>query len=511
MAKTVVMAFGRFSPPTNGHELLIRAVVNTAKEYKADHIIFASRTQDAKKNPLSITQKVAYLRHSFKGVNIVGASDQIRTFIEAAKSLSGKYDNLVMIAGSDRVPEYESLLSKYNGKDFTFKSVKVVSAGERDPDSDSASGMSATKMRQAAAENNFSKFRQGTPTAMSVAMARRMFNDVRAGMGINEGESIRYQFINDELFNVGDIVVYEGNEFAIKVKGTNYVILENGTRAWIDNLEQTNKVNEAMKTTQQDKLKAAKIIAMSLGVDVEDQKDPAKLVNLALRKAKSKAITPEAKKIIIRMLELATSMDIAYDHNLLKVSESVDDPTADPHEPGKLTATHGTHSSEYARQRKIHLKMHEDEHKDGEDEFDEDEADELVNSVTHDDITSHAYDSDEWHHVNLDESEQVNEVLSRIARMKVGIKMKRSEAKRERRREIAIHKRSTASVISKRARRLAVKMLEKRLAKKPLESLSVAEKERIERRIASMGPALKRMSMKLAPKIRQFENERLAK
>lgn len=533
MAKTVVMAFGRFSPPTNGHELLIRAVVNTAKEHKADHIIFASRTQDAKKNPLSITQKVAYLRHSFKGVNIVGASEQIRTFIEAVKSLSGKYDNLVMIAGSDRVPEYESLLSKYNGKDFTFKSVKVASAGERDPDSDTASGMSATKMRQAAAENNFSKFRQGTPTAMSVAMARRMFYDVRAGMGINEGESIRYQFINDELFNVGDVVVYEGNEFAIKVKGTNYVILENGNRVWLHDVQPTEKVNEAMKTAQQDKLKAARIIAMSLGVeDVEGQKDPTRLVNTALKKAKSKPMTPEARQIVKRMLDLATSMEIAFDHNIFKVAEevaaadykidkagkkyhkvvkveSVDDPTEDPHEEGKLTATHGTHTSEYARQRKIHMKMHENDEQE-EDEFDEDEADELADTVTHDDIINHAYDSDEWHHVDLDES-AINEVMSRIARMRAHVTMKRSEAKRERRREIAIHKRSTTSVIAKRARRLAVKMLEKRLAKKPLNTLSVSEKERIERRISSMGPALKRMATKLAPKIRQFENERLAK
>lgn len=537
MAKTVVMAFGRFSPPTNGHELLVKAVVNTAKENKADHVIFASRTQDAKKNPLSVTQKVAYLKHSFKGVNIVGASDSIRTFIEAAKYLSGKYDNLIMIAGSDRVPEYENLLNRYNGKDFSFKTVKVVSAGERDPDSDNASGMSATKMRQAAAENNFSKFRQGTPTGMSLAMARRMFDDVRAGMNINEGESVRYHFILDEVFSVGDVVLHEGVEHVIKVKGTNYVILETGERAWLHNITATNKVNEAMKTAQQDKLKAAKIIAMSLGVEgVEGQKDPTRLVNNALKKAKSKPMTPEARQIVKRMLDLATSMEIAFDHNIFKVSEdaaaadykidksgkkyhkvikieSVDDPTEDPHEEGKLTSTHGTHTSEYSRQRKIHLKMHEngEQESDEEDEFDEDEADELASAVTHDDIINHAYDPEEWAHVNLDESEEVNEVLSRIERLKATTRMKRTKAKRERRREIAIHKRSTSAVISKRARRLAVKMIEKKLAKKPLADLSVAEKERIERRIANMSPMIARLSTKLAPQIRKFENERLAK
>lgn len=548
-SKTVVMAFGRFSPPTNGHELLIQAVVDAARKNSADHIIFASRTQDPKKNPLSVTQKVAYLKHSFKGVNVIGASAQVRTFIEAAKSLSGKYDNLIMIAGSDRVPEYETLLNKYNGKDFSFKTVKVVSAGERDPDSDTASGMSATKMRQAAAENNFSKFRQGTPSGMSLAMARRMFDDVRAGMNINEGESIRNYFLQAELFNVGDVVVYEEAEHVVKVKGTNYVILENGTRAWLHDLAPTNKINEAMKTAQQDKIKAAKIIAMSLGVDDTDGvKDPTRLVNLAIKKAKSKPMTPEARMIVGRMLELATSMDIAYDHTLASsivredvaasdysldkdgrkhhkvihvkgskrkdtndyregegkyTNESVDDPTTNPHETGKLTATHGIHTSEYARVRKIQLKMHESE--------DEVDVDEIINNLTHDDILDHAYDPTEWHEVNLDESEQVNEVLSRVERLKAKARMRRTEAKRERKRDIAIHKKSTSAVITKRARRLAVKMLEKRIAKKPLSDLSVSEKERVERRIAAMSGAIKRLAVKLAPQVRKFENERLAK
>lgn len=540
MAKTVVMAFGRFSPPTNGHELLVKAVVNTAKENKADHVIFASRTQDAKKNPLSVTQKVAYLKHSFKGVNIVGASESIRTFIEAAKYLSGKYDNLIMIAGSDRVPEYENLLNRYNGKDFSFKTVKVVSAGERDPDSDSASGMSATKMRQAAAENNFSKFRQGTPTSMSLAMARRMFDDVRAGMKINEGESIRYQFILDEVFSVGDVVLHGGEEHVVKVKGTNYVILENNQRVWLHDITATNKINEAMKTAHQDKLKAAKIIAMSLGVDDTDLvKDPTRLVNLAIKKAKSKPMVPGAKSIVTRMLDLAASMDIAYDkaaaetlmkedvsaadyrltkngrkyHRVIKdddverTTESVDDPTTDPHETGKLSSTIGKHSSEYARLRKIHMKIHEadDEH---EEDIDEDD---ILNGVTHDDIIDHAYTPEEWHEVNLGESVEVNEVLSRAERLKAKIRMRRSEAKRERRREIAIHKKSSSAVIAKRARRLAVKMLEKKLAKKPLSDLSVAEKERIERRIANMSPVIARLSTKLAPQVRRFENERLSK
>jgi nicotinic acid mononucleotide adenylyltransferase len=138
MNKTIVMGFGRMNPVSSGHALLANAILKLAQQNRADHVIFLSRTQDAKKNPLSVDQKVKYARAAFPGANIVGANDRIRTFIEAAKSLSGRYANLIMVAGSDRVTEYQTLLEKYNGKDFTFKSIKVVSAGERDPDADNA-------------------------------------------------------------------------------------------------------------------------------------------------------------------------------------------------------------------------------------------------------------------------------------------------------------------------------------------------------------------------------------
>jgi len=100
--------------------LLVKKVVQVATESGADHLIVLSRTQDKKKNPLSVDRKVFWANKMFPGANIVAATATMRTIIEVAKSLSGKYDKLVVVAGSDRIPEFKELLNKYNGKDFTF-------------------------------------------------------------------------------------------------------------------------------------------------------------------------------------------------------------------------------------------------------------------------------------------------------------------------------------------------------------------------------------------------------
>ena len=157
----VVFTFGRFQPPTLGHRILINAVKNIAITNNADYAVYVSRTQDRKTNPLSIDVKMQFLHKMFPDTNLVAANDQVRTFIEAAKYLNQKFTNIIMVAGSDRVESYNTLLNKYNGIEFNFNSIKVISAGERDPDSDSEIGMSGTKMRQAAIDNNIKAFNAG--------------------------------------------------------------------------------------------------------------------------------------------------------------------------------------------------------------------------------------------------------------------------------------------------------------------------------------------------------------
>lgn len=232
-SRTVVFAFGRFNPPTTGHELLVRFVKKLAQQSRADHVIFASKTQDAKKNPLSVERKLHYLNLMFPGTNFKGADGNIRTFIEAAKALNKNYRNLIMVAGSDRVQEYTNILNKYNGTEFQFNSIKVISAGERDPDADDASGMSASKMRAVALKGDFAQFKKGLPASVRDIDARRMMNDVRIGLGqqpIHEQiklttDQIRERFFRQEIYNVGDIVEsINGEKLEIVKRGTNHLL-----------------------------------------------------------------------------------------------------------------------------------------------------------------------------------------------------------------------------------------------------------------------------------------------
>ena len=158
--KTVVVSFGRFNPITVGHEKLVNKVITEAVGRKADAAVYMSHSQDSKKNPLSYDQKVKLGQKAFG--KIVKKSPA-RTIIEVAKELSSKYDTFILVVGSDRVKEFETLLNKYNELDYTFENIEIVSAGERDPDSEGVTGMSASKKRAAAKAGDIGLFKQGLP------------------------------------------------------------------------------------------------------------------------------------------------------------------------------------------------------------------------------------------------------------------------------------------------------------------------------------------------------------
>ena len=195
--KPVVMAFGRMNPPTTGHLKLIDKVRELADKHEAHHEVVVSHSQDSKKNPLSGEQKVKHLKRYSPGTNFKSASKDEPTLIHhAARLHAAGHDHLIMVAGSDRVKEYHDLLHKYNGKPdksghvpYNFKKIEVKSAGHRDPDAEGAEGMSGTKMREHAKQNDFSSFRQGIPSHVSDHHAKDLMNDVRKGMGLNEDVS----------------------------------------------------------------------------------------------------------------------------------------------------------------------------------------------------------------------------------------------------------------------------------------------------------------------------------
>lgn len=188
--KTIVLFFGRANPPHLGHGVAFKKVLDVAKSYQSNHIIYISRSTDKKKNPLSVMRKIFWLKKMFGSrYNFVAANDQIRTFIEAVKAQDGKFEQIVVIAGSDRVAEYQNRLNRYNGtKEFSFDSIKVVSAGERDPDAEGTGGLSATKMRQAAIDGDIETIVSGT--GLSSSDAAQLAREVRVGLGINENSNI---------------------------------------------------------------------------------------------------------------------------------------------------------------------------------------------------------------------------------------------------------------------------------------------------------------------------------
>lgn len=185
-----VFAFGRMNPPTIGHGALVDKVKEVAKANNADHSIVLSHSQDPEKNPLSGEQKLKHAMRFFPGANIEVADSESPTFMHQLKKLHKKgVTHVTMVAGSDRVDEYKKLLDKYNGPngEFNFKKINVVSAGERDPDAEGVSGMSASKMRAHAMDRNYGEFRKGIPAHVSAEHADELYNDVRKGMDVEIG------------------------------------------------------------------------------------------------------------------------------------------------------------------------------------------------------------------------------------------------------------------------------------------------------------------------------------
>lgn len=250
--KSVVFTFGRFNPPTTGHEKLLNKVASIA--IGSDYRVYASQSNDPKKNPLEYSEKVKVMRKMFPkhGRNII-LDKKIKTVFDIATSLYDQgFTQLTMVVGSDRVSQFRKLLNQYNAVDgkhgyYDFSDgIEIVSAGERDPDADDVSGMSASKMRAAAAEGDFKLFSQGLPRSYGEDMT--LFNLLRKRMGLKEMvsfrkhiqlpsvSSIREKYVAGEIFNVGDIAYHQNHEITIAERRTNFIIDTKDNKYFIDSL-----------------------------------------------------------------------------------------------------------------------------------------------------------------------------------------------------------------------------------------------------------------------------------
>ena len=205
--RSVVFTFGRFNPPTTGHMKLIEKIVKVAKQNSADYRIFLSRSQDSKKNPLKLKDKVKYLKLSAPKYKSAIQSDEIINVFDILVNLhEAGYEKVIMVVGSDRVSEFKNILNKYNKKAarhgfYDFKEIEVVSAGERDPDADDVSGMSASKLRALSSENNFEEFKLGVSPNLSDRDAKGLFDSLRSGMQVRESVTTFSTFLNEGVYD----------------------------------------------------------------------------------------------------------------------------------------------------------------------------------------------------------------------------------------------------------------------------------------------------------------------
>ncbi|AET72760.1 hypothetical protein SXCG_00130 [Synechococcus phage S-CAM8] len=267
---TISITFGRFNPPTIGHEKLLDKVSREAKSSGGEYRIYPSRSEDPKKNPLDAGSKVKYMRMAYPDhANAIVDSPDMRTIFDVLSALDADgYSSVNIVVGGDRVSEFNSLAQKYNGDLYTFDQIKVVSAGDRDPDAEGVEGMSASKMRKAAVEGDYDTFNQGIPESLSKKDRETLYLLLRQAMKVEESyddfaeasyhlhevaprldpQGLREIYFSGELFKVGTFVenVNTGIISKIVSRGSNYLISIDESdrifRTWLTDLVERNDI-----------------------------------------------------------------------------------------------------------------------------------------------------------------------------------------------------------------------------------------------------------------------------
>ena len=268
---TVTVAFGRFNPPTIGHEKLMKAADKVALGGPLK--IYPSRTQDSKKNPLDPDMKISFMKKLFPDFeeNIINDGEMKSIFNVLIAADEEGYKNVNIVVGADRQSEFENLATKYNGELYNFDDIRVVSAGIRDADAEGIEGMSASKMRKAVVDGNFKAFKSGTPKNIKDDDVQSIFNAVQSGMKVKktkvtelwqiapkyDAKGLREQYVTGKLYRLGDIVENLNTGLIGKIirRGTNHLICvteENHMfKSWIKDVMEYTEVK--MSSRMRDK------------------------------------------------------------------------------------------------------------------------------------------------------------------------------------------------------------------------------------------------------------------
>lgn len=260
---TLTVAFGRFNPPTIGHQQLMDVAAQAAsQDQDGQYLIFPSRSQDKKKNPLDPDTKIAYMQKFYpQHAGSIVNDPNTKTIFDVLKMAHNNgYAGVRIIGGGDRVKEFEKLSNQYNNQLYQFDNIEVVSAGDRDPDGKGVEGMSASRMRLAAAEGDFKTFKSGLPPEVKPAEAKELFNILRGSMSVKEGwdaweiapkfdyQNLRENYLTETIFRIGELVenLNTGLVGRIIRRGTNYLICvtESGQmfKSWIKDLTEYTEV-----------------------------------------------------------------------------------------------------------------------------------------------------------------------------------------------------------------------------------------------------------------------------
>ena len=266
---SISVTFGRFNPPTVGHEKLLNRVAQQAKSSGGEYRIYPSRSEDPKKNPLDAGTKIGFMKQAYPDhANAIQNNEDMRTIFDVLSTLDSEgYSTVNLVVGGDRVSEFNSLAQKYNGDLYTFDEINVVSAGARDPDGEGVEGMSASKLRKAAAEDDFDSFKQGMTKSLGKDGTEKLYTTLRQAMQVEEfddfaeasydlyeiapkldPQGLREAYFNSNLFKVGSYVENDNTGVISKVvsRGSNYVISIDESdhlfRTWLKDLVEINKL-----------------------------------------------------------------------------------------------------------------------------------------------------------------------------------------------------------------------------------------------------------------------------
>ena len=537
--KKVVFSFGRMNPPTIGHEKLVNKIKSEAKAQGADARLYLSHTSNKEKDPLTYNEKAKYAKKAFD----IFKKSRARTIIEVAKELEAEgYTDITLVFGEDRDAEMVNLIKKYNGKDFTFNSIDSVSAGKRNPNAKGVEGISGTKLRELAKTGKLDMFKQALASKLSDREKTAIYNQIRKVYSISDDvifdrDELREAYLMGEFFNVGDIVydMNENKEYEIIEQGPNFVYCmgEDGNvyTKWLSDLSEKKQKDDGDRTeVRQDK-------------DIADKGGTQPAKYYAGLKSKSTKSARDA-------------------HFKKGAKKSDDDPSAYEPAPGDATAKTkpSTHTKKFKQMfgETLSFKEHQqvDEsritHAEEDDlreewnidifleedaeqvEVDDDDAlatelEKIIDAYDEiedvpdlypdlDDDGDHD-DDDEELRINRDGEEKgviddnykwVNEVLTPAQRFKKSQQMRRLKGKIARARKLALKRPSSPEKLQQRAQRHARNLIRKKFIKgKNYNELSFAEKQAVEKRMQGKGALINRIAMRVKPKLKKLEQERL--